>query len=109
MKTTKLFGYSDDLIEVEGRLNEEINHYSERAKGFEFSDGTKGKIKYDDGGIWRIEVSHIGGAMMRIVKSEGDDFKHIDNDAKDCSGYSDVLIMDDTIDWVKIGRKTIND
>lgn len=40
------------------------------------------------------------------VHSVGDDAEHIFDDAIGCTSYSDVLILDEGIEWVKVARKT---
>lgn len=52
---TKIYGHSDDLIEIEGFTNDEFNCYSIAETGFKFScsDGTNGKINYN--GDWKYE------------------------------------------------------
>jgi|SRR6478609_3629457 len=102
---TKIYGASDDLIEIEGAVTEEVNVYLKENQKVNFlaSDGTSGKISYD--GEWHIEVINAGDKYKIRTTSVGDDAVH-GGDAAGCSGYSDVLILNDGIDWVKIGRKT---
>lgn len=101
---TKIYGGSDDLIEIEGAINDEINHYENKALSFESSDGTKGSIKYD--GEWKIEVKSRGSLFLQKIPSAGDDGKH-DGEFAGLPSYSDILILDDGIEWVKIGRKKL--
>jgi hypothetical protein len=103
---TKIYGASDDLIEIEGAINDEANHYDIPDVGIklECSDGTKGKLTYD--GEWHIKVDVNGSKFRTIINSVGDDAEHTNPDSLGCTSYSDVLILDDGIEWVKIGRKT---
>lgn len=96
---TKIYGASDDLIEIDGAISEEVNVYEKVS--FSASDGTKGKISYGNDG-WRIELIEIG--KCKKIEAVGEDSVHT-GDAEGCSSYSDVLIFEE-IDWVKIGRKT---
>lgn len=106
MAITKIYGASDDLIEIEGAISDEINSYDDKTS-FSVSDGTKGSISYDDDGQWRIEVKEQGIKFSGVVRSVGDDAKHIFPDAVGCTSYSDVLVLKEGIEWVKIGRKTL--
>lgn len=105
MSITKIYGASDDLIEIEGAVSDEITCYDEKTN-FSASDGTKGTISYDDDGQWRIEVKEQGDKFSGLVRSVGEDNKHIFPDAVGCTSYSDVLVLKEGIEWVKIGRKT---
>lgn len=75
-----------------------------KALKFSCSDGTQGKITYD--GNWGIAITETGDKFNRIVLCIPDETPHTDPDAKGCSDYSDVLILNDGIDWIKVGRKT---
>ena len=100
---TKIYGASDDLIEIEGAISEEANHYDAKDVLIEASDGTKAKISYN--GEWKINVEVKGSKYLGLIYSVGDDASHIFDDAVGCTSYSDVLVLDEGIDWVKIGRK----
>lgn len=99
---TKMYGASDDLIEIEGNISEELDCHSE--KKFEFSDGTYGVISYN--GDWNIELRQEGVLFDKLIISN-DEIGHTDSDAIGCSSYSDVLILNEGIEWVKIGGKKI--
>lgn len=72
MTETAIYGASDDLIEIEGVISEEFNHYDESPALLAFSDGTLLEIEYDDDGIWRIrplatgscKFEHRGGSAI---------------------------------------------
>lgn len=57
MAITTIYGASDDLIELEGQLNEEFNPSYQRKTPslLAFSDGTLLEMWYDNDGIWRIK------------------------------------------------------
>ena len=99
---TKIYGGSDDLIEIEGPINDEYDAIDFKGK-IQTSDGTITKLKYD--GDWKFEIISKGDKFIKIIESVGEDFEHNDVDALNCSSYSDVLVLDDGIEWVKIGRK----
>jgi len=101
---TKIYGASDDLIEIEGEINEEANHYDATRVIIKASDGTQARITYD--GEWKISIEVEGSKYLSLIHSVGDDVKHIFEDAAGCTSYSDVLVLDDGVEWVKIGRKT---
>jgi hypothetical protein len=86
----KVYGSSDDLIEVEGDIEEEftLSEYDENLLAF--SNGVVLRIKYNDSGIWRI--SPVTGNMVIHMAPEDDE----DN-------YSDVAIIEDDIRWVVQG------
>jgi hypothetical protein len=57
---TKIYGASDDLIEIEGAINDEVGHYDATRLLIKASDGTIARITYD--GEWKIvdeAVSHL--------------------------------------------------
>lgn len=101
---TKIYGASDDLIEIEGPCSEEFGCYDHKKPiKIQMSDGTKATIYYDD--EWKITVPFAGSKYHSVIPSVGDDNEHVAEHAKGCSSYSDVLVMDEGIEWVKIGRK----
>lgn len=101
---TKIYGCSDDLIEMEGGISDESNHYDATRVIIKASDGTKARITYN--GEWKISVEVEGEKYLGLIHSVGDDGRHIMPDAIGCTPYSDVLVLDEGIEWVKIGRKT---
>ncbi len=103
---TKIYGASDDLIEMEGAISDEANAYlktNERIN-FSVSDGTRGKIENDSEGIWRFEIISTGNKFISKILAVGEDTKHI-GEATGCSSYSDVILLNEGIEWIKIGRK----
>ncbi len=102
---TKIYGASDDLIEIEGAISDEHDGY-DFSGTVVASDGTTAKLKYDKDGQWKFALVKAGEKFVRIIDAVGDDKKHTEADAKDCSAYSDVLVLEDGIEWIKIGRKT---
>lgn len=101
---TKIYGASDDLVEIDGAVCEEHDCYDhKRPIKITCSDGTIGTIFY--GGEWKIKMEYCGTKFLKLIESVGDDGTH-ENEAKNCTSYSDVLILNDGIEWVKIGSKT---
>lgn len=103
MKRTRIYGASDDLVEIDGKISEEIGCYDTAEDGllFNCSDGTSGIITYD--GDWEITVYQEGTGFVRLINGN-DEIPHTDEDAIDCPSYSDVLILE--IDWITIKGKT---
>lgn len=96
--STKIYGCSDDLIEVEGDTNGEISFLS---KGGSYallacSDGTILKIKYgknvegNELGIWEI-IPLVQGSLFDKIE-----FCFVD----DADVYSDIVHFRDGLQWV---------
>ena len=103
---TTIYGASDDLIEIEGDVEDEVNKIEPKNLSVKCSDGTEAKITYDEEGQWKIVVNKRGDLLAEHVLSVGDDAEHTREEIKRCSGYSDVLLFKDGLEWVKIGGKT---
>jgi hypothetical protein len=83
MRSVKIYGRSDDLIEVDGDFEDEFNPpYCDWAY-LHFDEGTVLKIGYDlvDDKGWHIEVVRAGLARSTFRDPEMDDGDH----------YTDVL------------------
>lgn len=104
MKTT-ISGASDDLIEISGAISEEHDYYGVN-QTIVASDGTKATIKFD--GEWKIKLILVGKKYLGIINSVGHEQAegHTNPLSKDCCAYSDVLVLDKGIEWVKLGGKT---
>jgi len=101
---TKIYGASDDLVEIEGQISDEHDCYDHKKPiNISVSDGTKATIFYD--GEWKINVKFAGSKYIEKIDSIGDNGRHEGN-AKGCTPYSDVIIFEEGIEWVKIGSKT---
>lgn len=103
---TKIYGASDDLVEIEGAFSDEIDCYETAEKGLSIhcSDGTIGRISYD--GEWIITLEQEGILFDKLIRSN-DEIPHEDEDAKGCTSYSDVLVLKEGLEWVKINGKRI--
>jgi hypothetical protein len=96
MTTITVFGHSDDLIEFEGDLREEIGWYEDsKPCHIAFSDGTLLSILYDKDGIWRISRVAVGSTDYQ--KTEGTSSEH---------DYSDRVTLTGDIFWVKCKDET---
>jgi hypothetical protein len=91
----KVYGQSDDLIEVEGDIREEFNpDYDDPKLLVATSNGVVMRIFYDDDGIWRITILK-GHDKVKLTQCKGDD----DED------YSDIAVIEDDVDWVVCGNR----
>lgn len=91
----KIYGASDDLIEIEGDIREEFNPSDVDGPAFlAFSDGTLLQIQYGAGqlGFWRITPLLYGSAKYSKTEATNAD----DN-------YSDVVTLEGDIKWVACG------
>ena len=92
----RVYGHSDDCIEVEGDIRDEFSYnYSEdepTAKFLAFSDGTALKITYGlDDACWRIGVYATGSAVKHTPATGGN--------------YTDVVEIAADIKWVVVGEE----
>jgi hypothetical protein len=93
-----IYGGSDDLIVVEGDINEE---FPWRKRGYgqpsgdllAFSDGTVLWINFTDEGVWRIE--RLAGDIERLTIAQAPE--------GDAENYSDRATLDANIRWVVHG------
>lgn len=95
----KVYGTSDDLIEMEGDLSEEFCFYpdDDKTERLGFSDGTIVSVTYDNDGIWRLNL-----LMKGTLFDFKEEFKGSPNDNK---YYSDVLYFKEGIGWVLYGNQ----
>jgi hypothetical protein len=99
---TRIYGASDDLIIIDGQISEEVDAYSSSNEPVKFktSEGTKGTITYN--GEWKINVEEGGSDFVIKIESVGDDNTHTEENTNDVPSYSDVLILDGDLEWVKV-------
>ena len=84
----KIYGASDDLIEIEGDDTDEIGAYN-TVKYLHFDTGHILKVWYSDDGIWKIEEIRPGRGACSIECC---------NDPDD-DPYSDVAILPEAKRW----------
>jgi hypothetical protein len=91
----KIYGASDDLVEVEGDINEEFGWFADNDKPrpMGFSDGTLLSVRYDEDGIWRITLIESGTAVFN--KKEGS----VSQDT------NDEVTLTGNIRWVVLGNE----
>jgi len=79
MSETKAYGASDDLVEIEGEVNEEFGAYDRdrrNPKRVAFSDGTVLLFYYpkrSDLGVWGIDLAVKGSLFDRLDECEDED------------------------------------
>lgn len=95
----RIYGASDDLIEVEGDISEEFPYYDGDAL-LAFSDGTLLSVRYDSFGIWRITPITKGRSRLTHIICSSDGFE--DDDYSDQVHLFDEE-LDEPITWVLYG------
>ena len=55
-------------------------------------------------GDWKITIIEEGSDFVKVIPSIGDDYddKHTEENTNDVPSYSDVLILDGDLEWVKV-------
>jgi hypothetical protein len=99
---TKVYGASDDLIEVEGDVTGEVGCYGtddeENKPHLFFSDGTVLRVFYgkDEKSIWAVELVERGSLFERIDLCTDED----------ANPYSDVAHFRDGLKWAHFAKET---
>ena len=88
----EVYGASDDLIEIEGSIREELSGDEGLVA---FDDGTILRVEYTNTGVWRIATLRRGTAFGRIEQCEENDE---DN-------YSDRAFLRDGPSWAIFGTE----
>lgn len=107
----KVYGASDDLVELEGCVREELAGGDEPTY-VRFTNGTYLKIVYGPEGIWRIEVLAAGrGKLQKLFGMPDDEDNPQAHHDKDAPIYSDVLIIrsEEEIKLESWGRKPLKE
>jgi hypothetical protein len=100
---TIIYGASDDLIEIDGGLCEEIGSYD--FDGYlACSDGTLLKMKYD--GDWIIRAVRAGSLFDKITPSVGEEDNHA-GEYSGVSSYSDIAVFKGKLTWVLQGKTLV--
>jgi len=92
----KIYGASDDLIEIDGDIREEFNWIpdGDESRFLAFSDGTLLRVMYDSDGIWRL--NKVASGTAQFSKVEGD----VEKDTPD-----EVTLSGVEIKWVVLGKQ----
>lgn len=90
--TVKIYGHSDDCIEIEGSISEEFGYYRNNYKYLHFNDGTviRAGREQEDGKLWSFDVIKAG------------EFASIQKESIPEDGYTnDVMTIEGTFSSVK--------
>ena len=87
----KVYGASDDLVEVEGDIEEEWGSCYDGGI-LACSDGTLIAIEYD--GEWHLSVLHNGDSLTVVTPMD-----------RDKDEYTDTVTIDGPIKWVVVAPK----
>jgi hypothetical protein len=93
----KIYGQSDDLVIINGDLEEEYACYNEPCYII-FSDGTLVKAEYKNG-QWTIQTEKIG-KNTEVDYEPANDFEE---------NYSDILTLNGDINWCIIDLRNVNE
>jgi hypothetical protein len=94
MDTVTIYGASDDLIEVDGAIEEEFAARMDGAALVTCSDGTALRVVYDDDGIWRVTPVARGAGDLVVTQCAATDDDYTDR----------ATITADHITWVACGH-----
>lgn len=94
---TVVTGASDDLIEIGGELEEELNAYDCLDGTMAFSDGTLLTVDYSKEGIWRFTPVYKGNLFNKIlqgsVNEDTNDEVYFNPGLKWCVFSSDMQVQ----------------
>lgn len=97
MAKVKVYGSSDDRIELEGDLYDEFYPSDEEPFYLAFSDGTVLSVVYGGDGVWTVRKKVAGTAKYTHTPTEG----------SDSDEYSDVVELEGNIKWCVAGPNFI--
>ncbi len=94
MVTIKIYGASDDLVEVEGQVPgcNEYGSYSHPLY-IELSTGDVFKVEYTDAGVWEVRPEELTGKLTQRFEPHGD--------GGDPEPYTDTVTVSGPIEWVE--------
>lgn len=87
----KIYGASDDLIEIDGDTREEFGADSDRTNYVALSNGMIFALNYDNDGLWRINCLYDNGK------------KYTKKDGTPLDDTNDEVEIDDNIKWILHG------
>jgi hypothetical protein len=91
----KVYGASDDLIEIEGAIREEFYMPEGDSAVLTLSDGTALGVTYDDSGNWRFVPLARGTASLAHTNFF---------DRGDPEAYSDIVTLEGDVTWVALTK-----
>lgn len=94
----KVYGASDDLIEIDGDVSEEFSPNTDSPYYLLFNDGTQVKIEYGEDGLWHLDIISAGMAGISPIKrgedrDDGGVFPPC-HPGTDIPCYSDYVILE---------------
>lgn len=93
-----IYGYSDDLIEIDGDIYDEFGlPYNNDGAAIACSNGVLLRIVYDQDGIWRI-TPLAGGDKVSVWQCP----------AEYGLEYSDKATVEGTVTWVALATDYVN-
>lgn len=99
MFEVKVYGASDDLIELDGSLYEEFSYDEHKDNYIAFGDGTVLQVLYTGNGRWHIDRYMAGTAEYEKVEATSDEGKRDD----ETPAYSDVVTLRGDLQWAVHG------
>ena len=94
--STYLYGYSDDLIELDGDIYEEFP-WDYGWTDVIFSNGVHAQITFDTEGQWSIRVlEHGSNVVLHYLTGTPE--------ANERGSYTELLVVDDA-EWAVVGKK----
>jgi hypothetical protein len=84
----KVYGASDDLIEIDGDIREEFNTHDGILL---FSDGTMLEVRFNGMGLWKISVLQAGEAHVHRAQVAGAGVIEDEESPSDVAHYTDVV------------------
>ncbi len=104
MATIKIYGASDDLVEVEGQVPG-CNEYGayDSPRYVELSSGDVFKVEYTDAGVWAVNI-HKEGVLSRPPKgTKGVSItKESHGTGSDPEPYTDTVTVSGPFQWVEV-------
>jgi hypothetical protein len=100
----RIWGASDDLLEVDGDVYEEFSVYgtaSDEPLFVAVSDGSLWKVTYDDDGCWRVASVVVGANKHTRIEADG---VEAEDRADGTCGYSDVVTIQGDVAWVALAK-----
>ena len=91
-------GYSDDIIDLSGDIEDELLYDDGEPAVLVLSDGTVVEIEFNDDGIWKIALL-CGGSGKYIREFEAS----FNDDRK----YSDVVTIEGDIVWAGLTESLV--
>ena len=96
MQTIKIYGASDDLVEVEGNVPG-CDEFNDTPLYIELSLGDVFKVEYTKGGVWTVEHVKRGG----LKAAKGKIIKEPHGDGDDPEPYTETVTITAPVEWVE--------